>query len=381
MGMPYSPWMAALSLVVLACISGCKPSNQYAPPPPKTVTVAHPVQRAITRYLETNGTAASINQVDLVARVQGFLQAQNYQDGRTVTKGTVLFTIEPAPYQAKLQQAQAQEAAIEAQVAQSDAEYDRQASLGKRSFASQSVVDQARATRDANRANLLAAKANTQLAAINLGYTQVEAPFAGVVTAHLVSVGEMVGATGPTKLATIVQLAPIYVTFSMSEQDVERIRASMAARGVTLEQLGPIPVEVGLQTEQGYPHVGKLDYVSPLVDAATGTLTVRAIFQNTGDVLLPGNFVRVRVPTQRDVPALLVPAVALGTDQAGSYVLVVGPDDVVAQKEVTVGTSVGDLRVIETGLKPTDRVVVAGVQRAVPGEKVVPKVETAAAGK
>jgi len=375
-----SPW-TVLSMLALACVSSCKPSNQYAAPPPKTVTVAHPEQRTITRYLETNGTATSINQADLVARVQGFLQAQSYKDGQTVTKGTVLFTVEPPPYQAKLQQAQAQEAAIEAQVAQGDAEYNRQASLGKNSFASQSVVDQARATRDANRANLLAAKANTQLAAINLGYTQVAAPFDGIVTAHLVSVGEMVGANGPTKLATIVQLAPIYVSFNMSEQDVERVRAAMAGRGVTLTQLGPIPVDVGLQTEQGYPHAGKLDYVAPLVDTTTGTVTVRGVFENEGNVLLPGNFVRVRLPLQRNLQALLVPAIALGSDQAGSYVLVVGPDNVVAQKRVTVGTSVGEMRAIDSGLDPADRVVVAGLQRAVPGEKVVPKTETAAAGK
>ena len=375
-----SPW-TVLSMLALACVSSCKPSNQYAAPPPKTVTVAHPEQRTITRYLETNGTATSINQADLVARVQGFLQAQSYKDGQTVTKGTVLFTVEPPPYQAKLQQAQAQEAAIEAQVAQGDAEYNRQASLGKNSFASQSVVDQARATRDANRANLLAAKANTQLAAINLGYTQVAAPFDGIVTAHLVSVGEMVGANGPTKLATIVQLAPIYVSFNMSEQDVERVRAAMAGRGVTLTQLGPIPVDVGLQTEQGYPHAGKLDYVAPLVDTTTGTVTVRGVFENEGNVLLPGNFVRVRLPLQRNLQALLVPAIALGSDQAGSYVLVVGPDNVVAQKRVTVGTSVGEMRAIDSGLDPADRVVVAGLQRAVPGEKVIPKTETAAAGK
>jgi RND family efflux transporter MFP subunit len=381
MRLRFSSWPALLPIFALACVAGCKPSNQYAAPPPKLVKVAHPEQRTITRYFETNGTTASVSQVDLVARVQGFLQAQGYKDGQAVTKGTVLFTIEPPPFQAKLQQAQSQEAAVEAQVAQADAEYTRQASLGKNSFASQSVVDQARATRDANRANLLAAKANTQLAAINLGYTQVVAPFDGVVTAHLVSIGEMVGANGPTKLATIVQLAPIYVTFNMSEQEVERIRAGMAARGVTLEQLGPIPVEVGLQTEQGYPHVGKFDYVSPLVDTATGTVSVRGVFENEGTVLLPGNFVRVRLPLQRNVPALLLPATALRTDQAGSYVLVVGPDDVVAQKRVTVGTEVGEMRAIDTGLGPDDQVVVAGLQRAVPGEKVRPKMQTAAAGK
>ena len=183
------------------------------------------------------------------------------------------------------------------------------------------------ATRNTDRANLLGAQANTQLAAINYTYTRVTAPFDGIVTAHLVSVGEVVGGNEMTKLATIVQLAPIYVNFSISEQDEQRIRAAMAAKGITRDTLGPVPVEAGLQTETGYPHAGTLDYVAPMVDATTGTLAVRAVFANKEHVLLPGSFVRVRVPLQRDVPALLVPDVALGADQGGRYVLVVGADD------------------------------------------------------
>ena len=153
----------------------------------------------------------------------------------------------------------------------------------------------------------------------------------------------------------------------------------MAAKGITRDTLGPVPVEAGLQTETGYPHAGTLDYVAPMVDAATGTLAVRAVFANEDHVLLPGSFVRVRVPLQRDVPALLVPDVALGADQGGRYVLVVGADDVVAQRRVQTGVLMGEMRVIESGLKPDDHVVVAGVQRAIPGEKVSPKLQTAAA--
>ena len=226
-------------LIGLGALAACKPANHYAAPPPATVGVAQPEQRTITRYLDTTGTTTAINSVDLVARVQGFLQAQTYKDGAFVTKGTNLFTIEPLPYQAKLQQAQAQEAAAQAQLVQADADYNRQASLGQSSFSSQSQVDQALATRNTDRANLLGAQANTQLAAINYTYTRVTAPFDGIVTAHLVSVGEVVGGNEMTKLATIVQLAPIYVNFSISEQDVQRIRAAMAAKGITREHAWP----------------------------------------------------------------------------------------------------------------------------------------------
>jgi RND family efflux transporter MFP subunit len=146
---------------------------------------------------------------------------------------------------------------------------------------------------------------------------------------------------------------------------------------ITLHSLGPIPVEVGLQTETGYPHAGTIDYVAPMVSAGTGTLSARAVFPNKDFVLLPGSFVRLRLPLQHDVPALLVPDVAVGADQAGRYVLVVGPDDLVAQRRVQPGVLMGQMRVIDSGLKPGDRVVVAGLQAAVPGEKVVPKLQTA----
>jgi membrane fusion protein, multidrug efflux system len=368
-----------VAFAALVALSGCKPDNTYVAPPAPTVSVARPEARNVTRYYETSGTVSSVNQTDLVARIQGVLEAQNYTDGQAVTKGTVLFVIEPAPYKAKLAQAQAQAAAVQAQLTQAEAEFNRNASLGRNNFASQSAIDQSRAARDADRANLASAQADAQVAEINLSYTQVTAPFDGIVTAHQVSVGSLVGANGPTKLATLVQLDPIYVTFNVSDQELQRFRAALAARNVTLEQLGPMPVEVGLQTESGYPHTGKIDYVAPLVDNATGTVTVRAVFENGGRILPPGGFVRVRVPLERDVPSLLVPEVALGRDQAGSYVLTVGNDGIVQQKRVTLGASVGSARVVMTGLTAEDEVVIAGLQRAIPGEKVQPKTQPVSA--
>jgi RND family efflux transporter MFP subunit len=203
----------------------------------------------------------------------------------------------------------------------------------------------------------------------------VLAPFDGIVSAHLVSVGELVGAASPTQLATIVQFDPIYVNFNVNEQDVLRIRAEARRRGMTPSDLTSLPIEVGLQTETGYPHKGKLDYAAPTVNQSTGTLAVRGVLPNADRVLLPGYFVRVRVPLDQQQGALLVPDVALGSDQSGRYVLVVNGENVVEQRKVRTGPIEGELRVIESGLKPDDRVVIAGLLRAIPGQKVDPQLQ------
>jgi RND family efflux transporter MFP subunit len=361
-------------------LGACGEQNRYVAPPPPKVTVAHPVRQPVTQYLEVTGNTAPVNNVDLVARVQGFLEEIHYKDGDAVKKGTLLFTIEPEPYQVKLDQAKAAEDGAAATLKQADAEYQRQSQLASRDFASKSALDSALATRDSAKASLVQAKANTRTAEINLGYAKVTAPFDGIVTAHLVSVGELVG-TSPTQLATIVQLEPIYVNFNISEADVLRVRAEMRRRGLSPADLKKIPAEVGLQSETGYPHKGLLDYAAPTLNTATGTLAVRAIFPNTDRALLPGNFVRVRVPVQETPDALLVPDAALGSDQGGRYLLLVNGDNVVEQRKVAAGQAVGELRVIDSGLKPDDRVVVTGVIRAIPGEKVDPQLKTADAAK
>ena len=201
------------------------------------------------------------------------------------------------------------------------------------------------------------------------------APFDGIVSAHLVSVGELVGAASPTQLATIVQLDPIYVNFNVNEQDVLRIREEARRRGLTATDLKQLPIEVGLQTDSGYPHKGKLDYASPTINPSTGTLAVRGVLSNPDRVLLPGYFVRVRVPFDQQQSALLVPDVALGSDQAGRYVLVVNGENIVEQRKVRIGPIEGDLRVVESGLKPDDSVVIAGLLRAIPGQKVDPQLQ------
>lgn len=365
----------ASSLALALTVTACKPENKFAPPPPSKVVVAPAKQQKITRYIEASGNLAPVAQVDLVARVPGFLQEIAYRDGAMVKKGDKLFVIEQRSYLNQLQQAQASQTAAEADLKQAEAEYTRQSTLGRQDFASQSAVDQALAKRDAARATLSQAQASAENAAIQYTYTQVNAPFDGRVSAHLISIGEYVGNPNPTKLATIVQLDPIWVNFSLSEQDVQRIRQAMAKRGDRVDPVGVVPVEVGLQTETAYPHAGLVDYVAPSINTSTGTLTVRGALKNPDYSLLPGYFTRVRVPVERDVDAILVPDVAIGTDQLGRYVMVVNSQDVVEQRRVTVGILVGDDRVIESGITPGQKVIIGGLVHAIPGQKVA--VETA----
>jgi RND family efflux transporter MFP subunit len=293
-----------------------------------------------------------------------------------VKQGTSLFTIEPDTYKLKLEQAQAAESGAQASVRQTDADFKRQQELVQRQAVSQATLDTSTSARDNAQANLLQAQVNTKIAAVNYGYTNVTAPFDGVVSAHLVSVGELVGASSPTQLATIVALDPIYVNFNVNEQDVLRIRAEARRRGMTPDDLRQLPVEVGLQTETGFPHKGKLDYAAATLNQSTGTLPVRGVLQNADRALLPGFFVRVRVPIDQEKNALFVPDVALGADQAGRYLLVVNGENVVEQRKVRVGPlQEGGLRVIEEGLKADDRVVTAGLLRAIPGQKVDPQLK------
>jgi RND family efflux transporter MFP subunit len=376
---------AALRIVSVAsaaiALTACE-QNTFVPPPPPKVEVAVPAQKNITRFIDATGNTSAVKSVDLVARVQGFLQAINYKDGSFVKEGTTLFTIEPDTYKLKLEQAQAAEVGAQATLKQAEADFKRQTDLVQRQAVSQSTLDTSTATRDNAQSGLQQAQANTKLAQINYGYTNVTAPFDGVVTAHLVSVGELVGVSSPTQLAQIVALDPIYVNFNVNEQDVLRVREEARRRGLTVEELRKLPIEVALQTDTGFPHKGNLDYVSPTLNQSTGTIAVRGILNNPDRVLLPGFFVRVRVPFDQQQNALLVPDAALGADQGGRYVLVVNSENVVEQRKVTTGPLDGELRVIEAGLKPDDKVVIGGLLKAIPGQKVDPqakKIESGAA--
>src|ERR1700734_4104455 len=243
-----SIWATVLLPAALALVA-CGQDNRYAAPPPQKVAVATPVVQKVSEYFESTGNMAAINTVDLVARVQGFVQAISYNDGDFVKKGTSLFTIEPEPFRLKVEAAKASVTSAQASVTQALAEYQRQADLVQKQVSTQANYDKARAQRDSSQADLQSAKANERQAEINLSYADVTAPFDGYVTARQVSIGQLVGASSPTVLATIVQLDPIWVNFTASERDALQVRANLAASGRTVADLIGDTVEGALQNE------------------------------------------------------------------------------------------------------------------------------------
>jgi len=346
-------------LILLILANGCRKgadSTIVAPP----VTVSHPSSQPVTEYLELTGTTAPSKTVNLVARVSGYLESVNFQDGAFVDKGQLLFVIEPPPYEQQL-------ALNQAVLVQAQAEYERQLELIKQNATSTSNVEKQLSARDQ-------AQAQVELAKINLGYTQVTAPFAGRIGQRLVDPGNLVGANGPTNLATIDQLIPIYVNFNLNERDALQMRAAMSKLGMEVKAaVGKAPVEVGLSNEKGYPHVGVLDFVDNAISSSTGTIAMRAIFKNEDKTLFAGVFTRVRIPLGDPKPMLVIPNSAVGNDQQGDYVFLLDANDVVVRRTVVKGplTPNGDCA-IRSGLTTADRVVVNGILNARPGQKVVP---------
>jgi membrane fusion protein (multidrug efflux system) len=408
-------------LTLFGSFAGCGPGNTYAPPPPPEVTVSPPLQRSVTSYAEYTGTTKAFQSVDLRARVKGFLKQVDFQEGAGVKANQLLMVIDEEPFQVKVEMAKAklEETAAALQkaeqskapdVAAAQLELDqaklvlakveerRSRALLARNAASREDVDKAEATTKQNaaqvdadkasleqaradyktnilsaRANVDAAKSDLRNAEIDLGYCRIYAPIDGQITRKLVDVNNLVGDGEATVLATIVKDDPIYAYMSASEADLLRFR-EMVSKGERVDyHKETIPLELGLANEQGFPHQGKLDYADPGVDPGTGTIQARGIFPNEKHVIVPGLFVRIRVAAEQHPNALLIPERALGADQGGRFLLVVNRDNVVEQRHVTVGAAEGTMRVIESGLKPDDLVVVNGVQRARPGLKVKTK--------
>jgi len=372
-------------VVWVAFLAGCgQKENKYAPPPPPEVSVSLPLQKPVTDYVELTGNTQAVDQVELQARVEGFLTSIHFKDGDYVKKGDLLFTIEQAPYQAKLQEAQGRLAAEEAQLLRAQQEYDRQLYLFKENATAKSEVERWKAQRDAAQASVEEARANLELARINLGYTRVTAPFDGRVDRHLVDPGNLVGAGKPTPLAYITRLDPIYAYFNLNERDLVRVLEKRREKETTDLKENPVPVYGGIEGQKGYPEEGRLDFASTSVDPNTGTILLRAVFDNpqvgaAPPRLLPGMFMRIRIPVDVRPNALLVPERALGVDQGGRYLLLINEQNVVEQRPVKVGARVDEAMVIEEGLKGDERVVVEGIQRARPGAKVTPVQERAGA--
>lgn len=364
-------------------LSACNEDNRYVEPPLVKVTVALPVVATVPLYATFTGNTVASASVDMEARVQGYLAAIHYADGAAVQKGQVLFEIEKAQYQAQTGQQEAALESAKATAANALRENTRQAELGLRQVSSQSKVEEAQTALATANADVAAAESALKLAQTSLSYTTITAPFDGVVSRHLVDVGALVGSAGPTKLATILQVNPIQVYFNISEAQQIALRETLAGTGKTLRSLREeelsMPVEITLSSGGQERHVGQVDYIAPAVDAQTGTLEMRALVQNENISLVPGLFVRVRMPVGQIERAVLVNDTAVLSNQAGSYVKVIGNDNVVEQRPVTLGPVEGQLRVIAKGLNADDRVVIGAIQRAVNGNRVEPVNGTMAA--
>lgn len=364
---------AGVSLLLsLLTISACDRKNSYAPPPPPQVTVSQPAQGPVKSYLEFTGNAQAIKTVQLRARVQGYLEKILFREGDVVDAGRLLFLIQQNTYEAQLKQARAQLLADKAQLMHAETEFKRFAGLLSQNAAPQTEVDRWHYQRDANKAAVMAAEAQVELATLNLGYTKVTAPFRGRVSRRYKDPGNLVGGTEETVLAEINQIDPIYAYFTISEQDLLRIRDEKRGDAGRDEHVPPTPVALGLANEDGYPHQGHLDYAGIRVDPTTGTMQLRAVFPNPDYAILPGLFVRIRAPGGPLRASLLLPEAAVGYDQGGAYVLIVDDKDLVQRRSVTLGPKSGALLAVNSGLTAGEWVIVNGLLRAIPGRPVTP---------
>jgi len=362
--------MAAASAPALAQAPAT--SAQTEPP---AIPVVLPKVETVNDTLEVTGNAAAVNQVMLVARVPGYLEQIHFQDGAIVKKGDLLFTIQQDQYKAQLQQAQAQLDAAKVARDHAHLEVGRFTALLRQHATSQVEVDHWVYEEKTAEANILAAQAQVAIAQLNLSYTEVRSPFAGQMAKHLIDPGNMVGADPQSaSLAQITQLNPIYVVANISSQDALQIRTNLDQRRLSLEELRKIPVEAALADETGFPHRGTIEYVAPALDPTTGTLYVRGIMQNPNRTLLPGMFVKMRLPMGKVTKsALLAPQRALQEDQGGRYLFVVGADDTVQKRYVQLGALVGALQVVTSGIERNDQIIVGELWRVSPGMKIAPK--------
>lgn len=343
-------------------------SPQPAAPPAVPVSVAAAIERPVTEYDEFSGRLEAIDQVAVRPRVAGYIQSIHFTPGAMVKRGDTLFVIDPKPFEAEVARAEAAVAAASARLALTGSELARaQRLLEERAIAQREFEERSNAQREAQAA-LQSAQAALELARLNLGYTRITAPIDGRVSRAEVTVGNLVaaGASGPA-LTSIVSTARLYATFEADEQTYLKLAAAGAARGA-----GRLPVYMGLTHEQGHPRQGVLEFVDNRLDPQSGTIRVRAVFDNADGVLTPGLFARVKVGGGADKPAVLINDRAVGTDQSKKFVFVVDGENKVAWREVRLGPVIDGLRVVREGLAAGDVIVVNGLQRVRPGAVVAP---------
>ena len=379
---PLSFWVLnalAVGLAVTLCGCSDKPV-QPAAAAPAPVTVAQPVKRTVTDWDEFTGRFEAVEEVQVRARVGGFVTSVEFRDGAFVKAGDLLYVIDSRPFEAVAEQAEGQLADARAKAELGKRELDRALTLNQTQAVADSIVDQRRQTLQAANAAISQAQGALKAAQLNIEFTHVLAPISGRVSRHLVSVGNLVQGSdsGATLLTSIVSLDPIYIYFDMDEATYVRNNRLYFEGKRPSSRDTPNPVQVTLTGETKPSHDGKMDFVDNRLDVSTGTLRGRAVIPNKDYSILPGQFGRVRLIGSSPYQALLIPDTAVATDQSRKIVFVVKDDDTVEARAVTLGPLDDGLRVIREGLKPEDRVIVDGLQRARVGAKVSPQAAKAA---
>ncbi|MCV0439388.1 MAG: efflux RND transporter periplasmic adaptor subunit [Hydrogenophaga sp.] len=374
---PTAAALAAITVAVIVLAQESTPAQASAAPaapPPMPVSVATVTESDIAAWDEFSGRLEAVERVDIRSRVAGVVQATHFREGSLVRKGQLLISIDPAPYEAEVARAQAQTTAAQARVTHARNEQARARRLWEdKAIAQRELDDRESALREAE-ANLQAAQAQLQSSRLSLGYTQVRAPVAGRIGQLEVTVGNLIAAgPGAPVLATLVSVSPIYASFDADEKTVTGALKGLAGDGARLA-VERIPVQMGTSATSDTPYTGHLQLIDNQVDPRSGTVRVRAVFDNKDGSLIPGQFARIRMGQPQTARTLLVSERAVGTDQDKKYVLVVGEGDKTEYRAVTLGASVDGLRTVLSGLQPGERIVVNGLQRVRPGDVVQPQI-------
>lgn len=364
----------SIAAVLLVMNGAAQGDTTPATPSATPVSVATVEQRDLINWAEYSGRLEAVERVELRSRVSGVVEAVHFQQGSLVKQGDLLFSIDQAPYQAEFERAQAQVVAAEARVALAATEHERGQRLMSTQNVSQRDLDtRLNALREAQ-ANQKAAEAALRTARLNLDYTQIRAPISGRIGRLEVTIGNLIAAgAGSSLLTTLVSVDPIYASFNADEKTVLQALATLPPANGGPRRLELIPVQISTVTNEGTPVTGRLQFVDNAVDAGSGTVRVRAIFDNPDGTLMPGQFVRVRMGQARSEPALVINERAVGTDQSKKFVFVVGSDSKAAWREVTLGAGAEGLRIVTSGLKAGEQIVVNGLQRIRPGATVAPE--------